>query len=130
MHRERCRRQTASAARWFPNPHDSCLNEPVRAWVDEGGLQTWLPVALGAGVIAYSLLTDYELGLVKTIPMPVHLGLDIAGGLLLAASPWLFGFAEEARMPHLILGLFEIVAAVVTRTTPARGPDTGVRQSV
>ena len=29
------------------------------------GPQTWVPVALGAGVIAYSLLTDYELGAVR-----------------------------------------------------------------
>jgi hypothetical protein len=51
------------------------------------GLETWLPVVLGAGVLLYSMLTNYELGLVKTIPMPVHLGLDIAGGAVLAVSP-------------------------------------------
>ena len=28
----------------------------------EGGLQTWLPIALVAGVFVNSLLTDYELG--------------------------------------------------------------------
>lgn len=86
----------------------------------KGGAQTWLPVALGVGTIAYSLLTDYELGLVKVIPMPVHLALDAANGALLSASPWLFGFADDVSAPHLGLGLFEVGAALCTQTTPAR----------
>ena len=52
--------------------------------------------------------------------MPVHLGLDAAAGLLLAASPWLFGFAEFVYLPHLILGILEMGAALMTETTPAR----------
>lgn len=52
--------------------------------------------------------------------MPAHLGLDIAGGVLLAASPWLFGFASLVFWPHLIVGLFEIAAGVMTRTAPER----------
>jgi hypothetical protein len=77
-------------------------------------------VALGVGTIAYSLLTDYELGLIKVIPMPVHLALDAANGALLSASPWLFGFADDVSAPHLGLGLFEVGAALCTQTTPAR----------
>ena len=85
----------------------------------EGGAQTWVPVVLGAGVVLYSLLTDYELGLVRRIPMRVHLGLDLAGGVVLAASPWVFGFADDVWLPHLVLGILEIGAALTTRTTPA-----------
>ena len=84
----------------------------------DGGAETWVPVVLGAGVVLYSLLTDYELGLVRRIPMRVHLGLDLAGGAVLAASPWVFGFADRVWLPHLILGLLEIGAALTTRTTP------------
>ena len=40
-----------------------------------------------SGAIAYSLFTDYELGLVRTIPMGAQLRLDAASGILLAASP-------------------------------------------
>ena len=86
------------------------------------GMQTWLPIALGVGTIGYSLLTDYELGLFKIIPMPMHLALD---GALLAASPWLFGFAEEVSAPHLGLGLFEIVVTASSQPTPARARDLG-----
>jgi hypothetical protein len=63
-------------------------------------------------------MTDYELGVVRMIPMPVHLLLDIAAGALLAVSPWLFGFADRVFWPHLILGLLEIGAGLMTRTAP------------
>ena len=84
-----------------------------------GGAETWIPVLLGAGAIVYSLFTDYELGLVRRLSMPTHLGLDAGSGALLALSPWLFGFAEHVWVPHLVLGLFEIGAAVVTKTVPS-----------
>jgi hypothetical protein len=86
----------------------------------KNGAQTWLPMALGVSTIGYSLVTDYELGLFKIIPMPMHLALDAANGALLAASPWLFGFAEEVSAPHLGLGLFEILVTASSQTTPAR----------
>lgn len=85
-----------------------------------GGVAQWLPVVLGASVVLYSLLTDYELGLSPTIPMPVHLGIDVLGGILLAASPWLFGFADVVFWPHLVFGLVEIATALMTKTRPER----------
>ena len=84
----------------------------------DGGAETWVPVVLGAGVVLYSLLTDYELGLVRRIPMPTHLWLDLAGGAVLAASPWVLGFADDVWLPHLVVGLIEIGAALTTRTEP------------
>jgi len=85
---------------------------------DRGGAETWVPVILGAGVILYSLLTDYELGASHQISMRTHLMLDFIGGALLAASPWIFGFADYVWQPHLILGILEIGAALFTKTVP------------
>ena len=87
----------------------------------DSGPATTVPVALGAGALLYSLLTNYELGLIRVIPFNVHLVLDFMSGAFLAASPWLLGFADRVSTPHLVLGLFEIGAAVMTRNTPA-GP--------
>lgn len=83
-----------------------------------GGAETWVPVALGAGVLLYSLFTDYELGVVKKLQMPAHLLLDALGGLLLAVSPWMFGFDEVVWIPHVALGLVEAVTAAITNTVP------------
>ena len=85
----------------------------------QGGAETWLPVILGVGALIYSLFTDYELGVVRRLGMGSHLSLDAASGVLLAASPWLFGFSTVVFWPHLTLGLFEVAAALTTRTTPA-----------
>lgn len=83
------------------------------------GAETWVPVILGAGVIMYSLFTDYELGAVRKLSMGTHLMLDLLGGILLAASPWLFGFSDFVYLPHLILGIAEIGAALLTEREPA-----------
>lgn len=90
-----------------------------------GGAETWIPVALGAAAILYSLFTNYELGVSKTISMRTHLMMDLLSGILLAASPWLFGFADYVWGPHLILGLFEIGAALTTRREPGYNTHTG-----
>ena len=86
---------------------------------DRGGAETWVPVILGAGVIVYSLLTDYEMGASRTLSMRTHLTLDLLGGILLAASPWLFGFADYVSTPHVVLGIAEIAASLMTKTNPA-----------
>lgn len=93
----------------------------VAPWVldfADGGPGQWVPVILGAGAILYSLLTDYEFGVVRLIPMATHLMLDIGSGVILAASPWIFGFADDIWWPHLIFGLLEIGAGLMTQTRP------------
>lgn len=84
----------------------------------DGGAAQWVPMIVGAGVLLMSLMTNYELSLMRLIPMPLHLGVDALGGLLLLASPWLFGFADRVMWPHVIIGISEIALALVTRTTP------------
>jgi hypothetical protein len=89
---------------------------------DRGGAETWVPVILGAGAIIYSLMTDYEMGATRGISMRTHLMLDLLSGIFLAASPWIFGFADYVYVPHLVLGILEIGASLMTRTQPAYGP--------
>jgi hypothetical protein len=85
-----------------------------------GRTATWVAWIFGAGAILYSLATDYELGPVRLIPMPAHLALDGIAGAILAASPWLFGFADQVRWPHLAFGVVSVVASLVTSTHPER----------
>ncbi|MGR3780413.1 MAG: SPW repeat domain-containing protein [Albimonas sp.] len=80
-----------------------------------GGIEQWLPQLLGAMIIVMSLLTNYELSAAKMIPLKAHLAADVVAGVLLAASPWLFGFADVIWWPHLLVGLLEIVVPLLTR---------------
>jgi hypothetical protein len=86
---------------------------------DHGGAETMVPIILGAGLILYSLFTDYELGLVRSIPMSTHLTLDVLSGMILAASPWLFNFDSIVTMPHFVVGLLEIGFGLTTSLMPA-----------
>jgi hypothetical protein len=89
------------------------------------GAATLVPVVLGFVAVLYSLMTDYELGMIKVLSFRTHLTLDVLGGILLTVSPWLFAFASRVWVPHLILGLVEIGAVVLTRTAASES-DTGV----
>ena len=82
-----------------------------------GGYETTVFVALGVATIIYSFFTNYELGVVRMIPFRTHLAIDVLNGLLLAASPWIFGFSEHVYLPHLIIGIAElgVVALTVAR---------------
>lgn len=79
-----------------------------------GGMESWIPITLGAGAVFYSLVTDYELGVAGIIPMRIHLIIDMLSGVLLAVSPWLFGFADLVFWPHLVIGIIEIVVPILT----------------
>ncbi|HLB19221.1 MAG TPA: SPW repeat protein [Gaiellaceae bacterium] len=79
---------------------------------------TVVPVILGIGLIAYSLFTNYELGVWKVAPMAVHNLIDVAAGTLLAASPWIFGFADETAnvwVPHVVVGLAAVFLGLTTK---------------
>ncbi len=89
----------------------------------DGSAAQWVPMVLGAATIVYSLLTNYELAAARLIPMPIHLGLDIASGAFLAISPWLFGFADLVWWPHVLVGVMEVVIPLMTARHPARATD-------
>ena len=78
-----------------------------------------VPVVLGAGTIVYSLITAYELGAVRILPMSAHLVIDLLAGVLLLASPWMFNFADRIRWPHVTVGIMEIVVVLISSRVPS-----------
>jgi len=80
---------------------------------------THLLDSAAAAATGYSLLTRYELGAAKVLPMKAHLTLDaLSGGTLLGAAVMLEDEDPEVRATLAGLGLFEIAAALLTRTEP------------
>lgn len=84
----------------------------------EGGAASWVPIGLGLMTIIYSLFTKYELGVLRRLNMSTHLTLDVISGFLLALSPWLLSFAHIVWLPHVIVGVFEIATASMTKIVP------------
>src|SRR4051812_29898338 len=68
-----------------------------------GGGPVWIPRVIGVIALLQSLTTQYEFGLFKVVPMKMHLMADYVLAIFLAASPWLFGFADRPGniwLPH------------------------------
>ncbi|MDQ4140408.1 MAG: SPW repeat protein [Bacteroidota bacterium] len=91
-------------------------------WVfdfDNGGAETWVPVIVGIMVLLQTIMTDFEVGIIRKIPMVSHLRMDLFIGIFLAASPWIFNFDEVVWEPHVIFGVFSILASLMTRRVPS-----------
>src|SRR5215207_7800729 len=73
--------------------------------------------AAGAGALAASAVTDWELAAVRKLPVPVHLGLDAATGAGLTAAAVLLrraGRPPGEWLPALVAGVGEIAVAALT----------------
>ena len=82
---------------------------------------TVVSIVLGIGLIAYSLITNYELGIWKVAPMAVHNLIDIVAGALLAVSPWLFGFADDPANVWIWFVVVGVAAIFLGLTTKQSG---------
>lgn len=76
------------------------------------GLELWLSVAGGTGLIAYSLLTDYALGIVKLLSFNVHLLLDLSAAVVFIAVPFSLdvGVLASVYYPVMAAGVIAVVA--------------------
>lgn len=86
---------------------------------DVGGAAVMVPRLIGAIVVLSELTVKGSFSGMGIIPMKLHIMSDVLMGLVLAASPWLFGFADEeanAWLPHLVVGIAMVGYALATRT--------------
>lgn len=79
---------------------------------------------LAIGIVLYSLLTRYEMGAMRVLPMRAHLALDMVGGIvLLVAALMMSGEMDGVRWTLGVLGVAELGAAMMTdpdtNTVPA-----------
>ncbi|HEX8237122.1 MAG TPA: hypothetical protein VF600_14285 [Abditibacteriaceae bacterium] len=77
---------------------------------------TTLLTGVAIMALLYTLLTRFELGALRVLPVKVHLALDFVSGLLLVAAPFLIvpGENSTARTVMIVIGVFEIGAALMT----------------
>jgi hypothetical protein len=68
-----------------------------------------------------SVLTDYETGALRVVPLKAHLAFDGVSGAAVATTPWLTGAARNGLrhwLPHALVGVTEVALALTTRTEP------------
>jgi hypothetical protein len=86
---------------------------------NHGGAETWVPVIIGIVILLQTIMTNFEGGMFRVIPVGTHLTMDFFIGLFLAISPWLFGFADLVWGPHVLFGVVAVLASLTTHTVPA-----------
>ena len=78
----------------------------------------FVPSVVGTGIILYSIFTRYERGLIKIIPMSVHLSLDVMAAIILGISPWIFGFNKQVFLPHVLISIFMLIIIICSSYEP------------
>lgn len=97
------------------------LSMPWLLGFAQGGAETWVPVVLGVVALLHTVVTDFELGIFKLLPMMGHIMMDYGAGVFLIVCPWLFGFADIVWIPFVAAGVFELFVASIVHTVPPYG---------
>jgi SPW repeat len=86
-----------------------------------GGAVVWVPRIAGLMILLQALTTDYELGVMKMVPIKMHLMTDYLVAIFLVVSPWLFGFSNRSAMATVMLVLAGFLVGGTTLMTEPRG---------
>ena len=70
---------------------------------------------LGVIVILYSMVTDYEVGVLRFMPFSGNIFFDFVVGVALAGSPIHFAMGGRAGLVFVLLGIMQIAIALLTR---------------
>jgi hypothetical protein len=71
---------------------------------------------VGGKVLLTSLLTRYELGVIRVLPFKAHLAADVVLGLLTMGAPFMFGFSRNKKARNFFVGMgaFSVMAGLLT----------------
>lgn len=96
----------------------------ILGFSDDNSTATLVPIIIGIFIILNELVTTSPASPIKLVPMKVHIILDVLTGLVLAVSPWLFGFMDTSNpiqwVPHVIVGVMVVGYALFTTTADDR----------
>jgi hypothetical protein len=74
-------------------------------------------ILLGAAVLVHGALSDLPTALMRRLPVDSHVVIDYVLGILLIASPFIFGFSDDegALAFFVVLGIGFLILTAVTR---------------
>lgn len=97
-------------------PWISLSGEP--AFYTLGGAALFLPLFFGWLEFIMAVFSDNKHGLIKQMPMEMHLFLDVIIGSFLLMSPFIFHFSDKLLWPQLLIGGLVFVAGAFTQKSP------------
>ena len=90
-------------------------------FADMGGAVAWVPRIVGFMILLQAIMTDYELGVMKIIPISMHLMTDYVVGVFMVAAPFLFGFYNDSRTATILMLMMGVIGLAVAFMTQPRG---------
>ena len=72
-------------------------------------------IAMGVLTLLYTVVTNYELGLIPLLPFRVHRWLDTILGVALTIVPWVMPVSDRARLAFVIFGVIALGVSALTR---------------
>jgi hypothetical protein len=84
----------------------------------EEGTDTWILAMVGMFTIIMSMLTNYEFGLVKLVPMRLHLAIDVLTALFLIALPFMYPMLHYYLYWPVLIGAVELLVVLFTSPRP------------
>lgn len=78
-------------------------------------------ILIGAAVLALAAFSDLPTALMRRLPLDSHILIDCIVGVVLIASPFIFGFSDDegALAFFIVVGLGYLVLTAVTRFKPS-----------
>ncbi len=68
----------------------------------------------GTGIGLYSIMTQYETGIIKKISIYSHIMFDVCSGIFLVLCPWVFGFSGQGAVFYIISGSVLLIYTAIT----------------
>jgi hypothetical protein len=86
-----------------------------------GGATAWVPRIAGVMILLQALMTDYELGVMKVIPISMHLMVDYVLGALLLLAPSILNISGRSATATVLLVIMAALALGAAAMTEPRG---------
>lgn len=77
-------------------------------------------IVIGIATLLTAMMTCWRMAIIKVIPLAVHRSIDLILAAAAIASPYLFGFSDDASATRflLIIGIAQLDIAILTRWDP------------
>src|SRR4051794_35929285 len=97
------------------------LTPNLFGFAEMSGAVVWLPRIAGMVILLQGLMTNYELGVMKIIPMAMHLMANYLIGAFLIVSPFVFGISSRSMTATIVLLLMGVTGLLAAAITEPRG---------